>query len=278
MVALDVPPEAVREILNVVPLFPRLNESKLNNAEIETILRQPPQRQAETLLQAAIAHREGATEMIYSHLERWRGQLRWTQQFTALERAASVSTDPRLRIAVARLRLAIQEHPSTPPNLDQLIRLAERSPARRPEIFATMAELGYQGIETARIMRILQRYSYYRDERTQARALEGLATMGTPDALSILLRLAHNGVMRTQRAHAGEVLAEAVLYTPQERMNIVRALIDLASRHDADSETIRRHFQTLREITSVDLPDDLLVWHKWLQQETRARTDAPTRQ
>jgi len=70
------------------------------------------------------------------------------------------------------------------------------------------------------------------------------------------------------------VLANAALYTPQERMQVVRTLIDFASRRDADSETIRRHFQVLREITGVDLPDDALAWRRWLQQQTSARTGA----
>jgi type II secretory pathway predicted ATPase ExeA len=272
---LHFPPEAVRNILNVAPFSPRLNISKLSNSEVETILSQPPQRQAEELLQAAIAEREGATEIIYDRLEQWRGQLRATQQFGALERAAGASTDPRVRIAVAKLRLDIEDRTQTPPNFDQLVRLAEHNPARRPEVFAALAQLGYKGIETARVIRVLQHYAFDPDERTQSRAIDGLATVGTGDALSILLRLSHSGFTRTQREHAGEVLANAGLYTQQERMIVVRTLIDLASRSDADSETIRRHFQVLREITHVNLPDNARAWRKWFQQEARARPMRP---
>ena len=47
-----------------------------------------PQKQAEVLLEQAIAHSDGALEQISSRIDRWNGKVEWTPQIASLTTAA----------------------------------------------------------------------------------------------------------------------------------------------------------------------------------------------
>ena len=55
-------------------------------------------------------------------------------------------------------------------------------PQRSFELF-TLAMLGNRGVETARVIGLLEQYADDADEKTQYWAVEGIAIMGTPDTI-----------------------------------------------------------------------------------------------
>jgi len=239
-------------------------QGKLSPRDIETILSYPPQRQAEELLQAAVNHYEGAPELIQAHVDEWRGKIRWSQRLSELDLTARYCNDLRVRAATTELGLAVFNYPKTPESVDHLAKMLHDLPAYRPSELFTLAELANRGVETARVIGLLQQYADDADEKTQYWAVEGIAVVGTPDTIPILLRFFHDGRTRTQRERAGCGLAKSGAYTQQERMTAVPALVEFVERNDVDAETHRWHFQAMREITNVDLPDDPKAWRKWL--------------
>jgi hypothetical protein len=239
-------------------------QGKLSPREIETILSYPPQRQAEELLQAAVNHYEGAPDLIMSHVDEWRGKIQWSQRLFDLDLTARYCNDLRVRAATTELMLAAYNYPKTPDSVDRLVKMLDDQPDFRPFELFTLALLGNRGVETTRVIDVLQQYANEADEKTQYWAVEGIAIVGTPDTIPMLLRFFHDGKTRTQRERAGCGLAKAGAYTQQERMTAVPALVEFVERNDVDAETHRWHFQAMREITNVDLPDDPKAWRKWL--------------
>ena len=53
--------------------------------------RMKPQKQAETLLELAVARSEGATDQIASRVDRWQGKVRWNSEIATLTTAATLS-------------------------------------------------------------------------------------------------------------------------------------------------------------------------------------------
>src|SRR5262249_33552317 len=59
--------------------------------------RMKPQKQAETLLEQAVAHSDGAVEQINSRVDRWSGKVEWSPRIASLTTAALNSNDLRVR-------------------------------------------------------------------------------------------------------------------------------------------------------------------------------------
>ena len=92
--------------------------SKLSEHQKEWIQHQAPQKQMEALLEAAINHDLGATDMIAQLVEGWRGSLHNTQKYQTLEMTALYSNDLRVRAAAIEINLAVYEVPKTSAEID----------------------------------------------------------------------------------------------------------------------------------------------------------------
>jgi len=248
---------------------------KLDQREIDRILSLPPQEQAEQLLQAAINHYEGATDLIEQHVDEWRGHLEFTQKLNDLDLTARYSNDLRVRAATTELLLATFNYAKDGETVDRLVNMAEENPSARPHATWALAMLGNRGVETERIIDTLQRYVDDPDDKTQFWAVESIAIVGTKETIPILLRIFHDGRTRTQRERAGCGLAKSGAYTQEERMLAVPTLVEYVERNDVDAETRNWFFQALREITNVTLPNDSAAWRKWLNEDGHAKPYGP---
>ena len=74
--------------------------------EPEQIDRMAPQKQAETLLEMAVSHSDGAVEQISSRAQKWPGQVKWNTQIANLTTAALNSDDLRVRQSGVEVELA----------------------------------------------------------------------------------------------------------------------------------------------------------------------------
>ena len=66
--------------------------------DVRQLAEMQEQKQAETLLELAVAQKAGATEQISSYVDRWQGKLTWNSRMANLTAAALDSNDMRVRV------------------------------------------------------------------------------------------------------------------------------------------------------------------------------------
>ena len=114
-----------------------------------------PQKQAETLLELAVSHSDGAVDQIASRADRWRGRLTWDSQIATLATAALNSSDLRVRKSGIEVELAAYGLARNSASLDYVLKAAD-SPDHAQKIWALWALglLGNRGVETGRVLEV----------------------------------------------------------------------------------------------------------------------------
>jgi hypothetical protein len=235
------------------------------------ILNEPPQAQAEDLLQAAVNHREGAADLLTARAESYRGSIQATQRLNDLDLTARYGTDLRTRVATTELMLAAFNYTKTEATAERLIAMADHNPDGRAHDLWVLGMLANRGVEPSRILGILQSYASDSDAQAAWWALEGIAITGMDEAIPVLLDIAHNNPSVTLHQRAGCGLAKSGGFTQAQRMQAVPKLIEYAEKNDVDAETRGYYFQALHEITNVNLPSDPAAWRTWLQNDGKPK-------
>src|SRR3974377_1007037 len=139
-----------------------------------------PQKKAETLLELAVGHSQGAVEQISSRVDRWNGKVEWNPQIASLTSAALNSNDMRVRESGIEVELAAYGLSKNSASLDYLLKVAE-SPDHAQKIWALWALglMGNRGVEAAHVVQVLTAHLKDSDEDSRHWAVEGLALVGT---------------------------------------------------------------------------------------------------
>lgn len=239
------------------------DHSQLSEHNIEWMLQQPPQTQAEFLLGAAINHDHGATDMINKMVEGWHGKLHFTHKFDDLQMTALYSNDLRVRAAAIEINLAVYNLAKTEETAERLMASAEKSPSYRPYATWELGMLANRGVEPEKIHEFLRGYVHDPNEKTRYWTVEGLAHLGTDDTIKDFLEVFRNEPSLEVRERAGCSLAKSGMLTREQRMLAVPGLIDLSDDPAIDSTTRSWVYQALREITNEHLGNDPAVWRNW---------------
>ncbi len=239
------------------------DHGQLSEHNIEWILQQPAQTQAEFLLGAAVNHDHGATDMIDKMVDGWHGKLHYTQRFDDLQLTALYSNDLRVRAAAIEVNLAVYNLAKTEETAERLMGSAEKSPAYRPYATWELGMLANRGVEPEKIHEFLRGYVHDRDEKTRHWTVEGLAHLGTDDTIKDFLDVFRNDPSLDVRERAGCSLAKSGMLTREQRMLAVPGLIDLAYDPSLDTTTRSWVYQALREITNERLGNDPAAWRSW---------------
>ena len=115
-----------------------------------------PQKQAETLLELAVGHNDGAVDQISSRVDRWQGKVQWDSQIATLTTAALNSSDMRVRESGIEVELAAYGLAKNSASLDYVLKSAE-SPDHAQKIWALWALglMGNRGVQTERVVQVL---------------------------------------------------------------------------------------------------------------------------
>src|ERR1700730_878719 len=97
----------------------------LSEHEVQDLSSMTPQQQAERLLERAINHYDGATELIAKRADSWRGSLELAGQLNTLITSALNSNDLRVRAAAIDIDLAAYNVEKTPENVYSRIQILE---------------------------------------------------------------------------------------------------------------------------------------------------------
>jgi HEAT repeats len=247
------------------------DQGKLSEHDIEWVMKQPPQEQAEFLLSSTINHDQGATDLIEKLVAGWHGYLHPTKRFDDLQMTALYSNDLRVRAAAIEINLAVYNLSKTDETADRLIHSAEQRASNRPFATWELGMLANRGVETEHIHEVLTGYIHDDNEKTRYWAVEGLAHIGTDDTIKDFLDVLRNDPSLDVKERAGCSLAKSGMLTREQRMGAVPGLLELTDDPALDATTRSWVYQALREITDVNLPNDPATWRNWYSENGAER-------
>ena len=226
--------------------------------------RMAPQQQAETLLELAVGNSDGALEQISLRLGGWRGKITWTSQFATLAASALNSNDLRVREAGIEIELAAYGLDKNSFSVDSVAKDAD-SPDHARKVWALWALglLANRGVDAPHITQILTAHLNDTDEDSRRWAIEGLALVGAPSTIPVLLRTMHDDPSAAVRERAACSLAESGMLTHEQRLMAVPQLLVYTDDPALDAKTHTWAFQALSDITHQHLPNDSATWRAW---------------
>jgi hypothetical protein len=249
------------------------DHGQLSEHNVEWMLQQPPQSQAEFLLEEAVNHDRGATDWINKLVDGWHGKVHFTQRFDTLDMTALYSNDLRVRAAGIEVNLAVFNLSKTEETADGLMAKAEKSESWRPYALWELGMLANRGVEPEKIRDFLRKYLHDANEKTRHWAVEGLAHLGTDDTIKDFLEVFRNDPSLEVRERAGCSMAKSGMLTRQQRMLAVPGLIELTDDPSLDATTRSWVYQALREITNEHLGNDPASWRNWYNSSGAKRKE-----
>jgi len=229
--------------------------------------RMKPQKQAELLLEQAVAHSDGATEQISSRINRWNGKIEWSPQIASLTTAALNSSDMRVRESGVEVELAAYGLLRNSASVEYLFHTVE-SPDHSQKVWALWALglMANRGVDAGPITARLSSHLKDSDEDSRRWAVEGLAVAGTDDAIPALLATMHDDPSPVVRERAACSLAESGMFTPEQRQTTIPTLLNYTDDPSLDMQTHAWAFEALGDITHQRLPRDSATWRSWYQE------------
>jgi hypothetical protein len=229
-----------------------------------------PQKQAEALLELAVGRSDSAIDQISSRVDRWQGKLNWNSQLATLTTAALNSSDMRVRESGIEVELAAYGLSKNSASLNYLIQTAEsRDHAQKIWALWALGLMGNRGVETAQVVQTLNAHLKNKNEDQESRqwAVQGLALVGTPEAIPLLLAAMHDDPSPVIRESAACGLAASGMFTPEQRLAAVPQLLIYTDDPALDAQTHAWAFQALSDITHQRLPNDSESWRHWYESQ-----------
>ena len=234
--------------------------------------RMKPQKQAEALLELAVTHNDAAVDQISSRVDRWQGKVKWDSQIATLTTAALNSNDMRVRESGIEVELAAYGLDKNSASLDYLLQTAASSDhARKVWALWALGLMANRGVETDRVVQVLTaRLEDAREDPDSRRwAVEGLALAGSAQTIEPLLKSMHDDPSAMVRESAACGLAEAGMFTPEDRLTAVPQLLNYTDDPALDAQTQAWAFKALSDITGQRLPNDSKAWRSWYDSTKR---------
>lgn len=251
------------------PSMPSSRPSEVASANhLHQLDRMKPQKQAETLLELAVGHSQGAVEQISSRVDRWNGKIEWNPQIASLTTAALNSNDLRVRESGVEVELAAYGLSKNSSSFEYVLN-AVSSPDHSQKIWGLWALglMANRGVETGRIVDVLTNHLKDDDVNSRRWAVEALALSGTDEAIQPLLATMHDDPSPLVRERAACGLAESGMFAPEQRMTAVPKLLEYTDDSLLDVQTQNWAFQALGDITHQRLPPDSAAWRSWYQEK-----------
>lgn len=255
------------------PAFPGLQrffaaqqDQPVQSKDLHQLDRMKPQKQAETLLELAVAQNAGATQQISSHVDGWQGKLHWNSHIANLTTAALNSNDMRVRESGVEVELAAYGLAKNSASLDYLIQTTE-SPNHEQKIWALWALglMANRGVAQDRALDVLTAHLKDSDDDSRRWTVEALGLAGLDATIQPLLKMLHDDPSPLVRERAACALAESGMFTPEQRMTAVPQLLIDTDDPALDAQTHAWAFHALNDITHQHLPNDAAMWRQWYE-------------
>lgn len=226
-----------------------------------------PQKQAEALLELALAHSDGAVSQISSRVRRWQGSLKWNSQMASLTTAALHSSDMQVRQSGIDVELAAYGLARNSASLEYLLKSAESADhSQRIWALWALGLMGNRGVETARVVQVLTAHLKDSDEDSRHWTVEGLALIGVDETIPLLLTAMHDDSSPLVREAAACGLAQAGMFTHEQRVSAIPQLLKYSDDPSLDAQTHAWAFLALADITHQRLPAETSAWREWYEK------------
>jgi hypothetical protein len=244
----------------------RFDNTPASEKDLGRLDRMGPQRQAEMLLQLAIAQNSGALEQISLRVDGWQGKLEWNSQMARLTTAALNSNDMRVRESGIEVELAAYGLGKNSASLEYLFNTAHaQNHSQKIWALWALGLMANRGVQPDKLVEILTSHLKDSDEDSRRWAAEALALSGSDQAIQALLKAMHDDPSALVRERAACGLAESGMFTPEQRMSAVPQLLIYSDDPALDAQTHVWAFQALNDITHQHLPNDSVAWRNWYQ-------------
>lgn len=234
--------------------------------DLHDLDRMAPQKQAETLLQLAVAQNQEALGQISSRVDRWQGQLQWNARMASLTTAALDSSDMRVRESGVEVELAAYGVTKNSTGLQYVLNLSN-STNHQQKIWALWALglMANRGVEPDHAVDVLISHLTDSDQDSRRWAVEAMALSGSDRTIEPLLKAIHDDRSPLVRERAACALAQSGLFTPEQRMSAVPQLLNYTDDPSLDAQTHAWAFHALSDITQQRLPNDAAAWRNWYE-------------
>jgi len=228
-----------------------------------------PQAQAELLLDEAVHNEEGALEDLNARLDGWRGYLQMTPRLSQEMVPALNASDLQVRAACLEIFLDVYDVAKQPESVSTLEQRISAEPDARPWALFSLGALGNRGIDPIGVRRKLEDYANDPNGDTRAWAMEGLAILGTNEAIDPLLESLRNDPSPNVKDRAACGLAQSGMFTHEQRMSAVPRLLDMAEDASLDATARGFVYHALQDITQGNQGSDARAWRRWWNEHQR---------
>ena len=139
----------------------------------------------------------------------------------------------------------------------------DRQADGRPHELFVVGLLGNRGVDPRRALDYLLGYANDPDVETRQWAVEGIAMLGTDDAIAPLLRVFHDDPSPLIKERAGCGLAQSGMLTAKQRFTAIPELLRFADDPQLDDKTREWVVQALQDISGKRFGGDVRDWRAW---------------
>ena len=247
----------------------------ISEHEIEELGTLAAQAQAERLLERTLNHYSGAAGLLEAKVDEWVGKIAMEGTLSSLYMTALNANDLRVRAAALEVYLAANGVRKTPESLDSMIeRSRDEDSGGRAYFLWIVGILGNRGVEPQRSLEHLLSFVNDPDVMTRQWAVEGIAVLGTDDAIVPLLKVFRDDPSPVIRERAGCGLAQSGMLTARQRWTAVPELIRFAEDPELDDQTRAWVFHALSDISGNRLGKDAALWRTWWANGPEPPADA----
>ncbi len=263
------------EFIHSLPASSRGASKPVTMADLEQVLHESPQLQAEDLLQLDLQGNQATVSpLIQARLDQWRHHLTPSERLRVLiHQAMNSDASMQVRADGVEVHLAAYGIEKTPQAVESLIRQAEPGQQYRAWALWTLACLGNRGVSPGRVHETLMASLHDPQPDIRRWAAESVAILGDDGSVPALLESLHGDPSLQVRERAAAGIAVNGMLTREQRMSAVPELLKDLDDPALDPTTRSFIFHILRDLSHQSLPDDPTRWRAWYAstQATRSR-------
>jgi hypothetical protein len=222
------------------------------------------QTDAEQLLQKVAAGDSGAASQVLEESAGWTGKTQRTQQSEQWIGVALNLPDLHARAAAIRAELALDGVTVDESGL-RTLEQSVSNPSQRVWALWMLGAIGNRGVDPVHTAKIVETYLSDPQVDVRAAAVNGLAMIATDETIPMMLDRFRNDPSPVVQERAACSLAEAGMYTHEQRMTAAGTLVTWLDDPLITGQQRGWTLQALHDISGQSLGSDSAPWRNWYE-------------
>jgi hypothetical protein len=220
------------------------------------------QAEAEQLLEKVAAGDSGAADQVLSQAANWTGNTQRTPKSEQWMGAALNLPDRHAREAAVRAELALDGVTADEAGLKYLESVVA-VPSNRQWALWMLGATGNRGVDPAHAAKVIETYLADPDVSVRAAAVNGLGILGTDETIPMMLDRFRNDPSPVVQERAACSLAEAGMYTHEQRMVAAGTLVNWLDDPLITAQQRGWTLHALHDISGQSLGTNSGAWREW---------------